>query len=153
MKNLISFLIVFIQIIGVKAQTYNLSVINGYGSGNYQVGDTIDVFLPYADYAYRITFFGDDIEDIDSINIDDGRKIASVEHAAIFPANLYVATKEQLNKIIYEIQDDLNKQTAYFKEIGKHLEAARLKERVTFDLEMMRELGYCSGIENYSLIS
>ncbi|MFN5841664.1 MAG: excinuclease ABC subunit UvrB [Bacteroidota bacterium] len=119
--------------------------------GTFRVkGDTIDVFLPYADYAYRITFFGDDIEDIDSINIDDGRKIASVEHAAIFPANLYVAPKEQLNKIIYEIQDDLNKQTAYFKEIGKHLEAARLKERVTFDLEMMRELGYCSGIENYS---
>ncbi len=119
--------------------------------GTFRVkGDTVDVFLPYADYAYRITFFGDDIEDIGSINIDDGKKIASVDHAAIFPANLYVAPKEQLSKIIYEIEDDLNKQIDYYKEIGKHLEAARVKERVTFDLEMMRELGYCSGIENYS---
>lgn len=119
--------------------------------GTFRVlGDTIDVYLPYADYAYRITFFGDEIEEIESVDINTGKKIASVEHAAIFPANLYVAPKEQLNKIIYEIQDDLHKQVEYYKEIGKHLEAARLKERVTFDIEMMRELGYCSGIENYS---
>jgi excinuclease ABC subunit B len=119
--------------------------------GTFRVlGDTVDIYMPYADYSYRVTFFGDEIEEIESVDINTGKKISSIEYAAIFPANLYVAPKEQFNKIIYEIQDDLNKQVAYYKEIGKHLEAARLKERVTFDIEMMRELGYCSGIENYS---
>jgi excinuclease ABC subunit B len=119
--------------------------------GTFRVlGDTVDIYMPYADYSYRVTFFGDEIEEIESVDINTGKKISSIEYAAIFPANLYMAPKEQFNKIIYEIQDDLNKQVAYYKEIGKHLEAARLKERVTFDIEMMRELGYCSGIENYS---
>ncbi len=119
--------------------------------GTFRVrGDTIDVFLPYMENAIRITFFGDEVEEIHITDINTGKGISSVDEAAIFPANLYVAPKDQLNKIIYEIQDDLNKQVEYFKEIGKHLEAARLKERVTFDIEMMRELGYCSGIENYS---
>ena len=119
--------------------------------GNFRVkGDVVDVFLAYADHALRITFFGNDIEQIDLIDPVSGRKFDTTEIAAIFPANIYVTPKEQLQRAIREIQDDLVAQVEYFKSIGKHLEAKRLEERTNFDLEMMRELGYCSGIENYS---
>ena len=113
-------------------------------------GDTIDIRLPYVDYGYRITFFGDEIEAIESIEIETGKRIESMENAAIFPANLYMAPKEMLQEIIIEIQDELRAQVEYFKNVGKHQEAARIKERVEYDIEMIRELGYCTGIENYS---
>jgi len=113
-------------------------------------GDTIDIRLPYVDYGYRITFFGDEIEAIESIEIDTGKRIEPMENAAIFPANLYMAPKEMLQEIIIEIQDELRAQVDYFKSVGKHQEAARIKERVEYDIEMIRELGYCTGIENYS---
>ncbi len=113
-------------------------------------GDTIDIRLPYVDYGYRITFFGDEIEAIESIEIETGKRIEPMENAAIFPANLYMAPKEMLQEIIIEIQDELLAQVEYFKNVGKHQEAARIKERVEYDIEMIRELGYCTGIENYS---
>jgi len=113
-------------------------------------GDTIDIRLPYVDYGYRVTFFGDEIEAIESIEIETGKRIEPMENAAIFPTNLYMAPKEMLQEIIIEIQDELLAQVAYFKSVGKHQEAARIKERVEYDIEMIRELGYCTGIENYS---
>ncbi len=113
-------------------------------------GDTVDIRLPYVDYGYRITFFGDEIETIESIEIETGKSIEPMENAAIFPANLYMAPKEMLQEIIGEIQDELSAQVAYFKKVGKPQEAARIKERVEYDIEMIRELGYCTGIENYS---
>jgi len=113
-------------------------------------GDTVDINLPYVDYGYRITFFGDEIETIESIEIESGKRIEQMENAAIFPANLYLAPKEMLQEIIYEIQDELRAQVAYFKKIGRNIEAQRIKERVEYDIEMIRELGYCTGIENYS---
>ena len=113
-------------------------------------GDTIDIRLPYVDYGYRITFFGDEIEAIESIEVESGKRIEPMENAAIFPANLYMAPKEMLQEIIIEIQDELRAQVEYFKNVGKHQEAARIKERVEYDIEMIRELGYCTGIENYS---
>jgi excinuclease ABC subunit B len=113
-------------------------------------GDTIDIRLPYVDYGYRITFFGDEIEAIESIEIETGKRIEPMENAAIFPANLYMAPKEVLQEIIIEIQDELRAQVEYFKSVGKQQEAARIKERVEYDIEMIRELGYCTGIENYS---
>ena len=113
-------------------------------------GDTVDIRLPYVDYGYRITFFGDEIESIESIEIETGKRIEPMENAAIFPANLYMAPKEMLQEIIVEIQDELRAQVAYFKKVGKPQEAARIKERVEYDIEMIRELGYCTGIENYS---
>jgi excinuclease ABC subunit B len=113
-------------------------------------GDTVDVNLPYVDYGFRFIFFDDEIEEIHKIELETGKKIESVPNAAIYPATMYVAPKDQLHKIIYEIQDEMIAQEAYFKEQGKHLEAQRIKERVEHDVEMMRELGYCSGIENYS---
>lgn len=119
--------------------------------GTFRVqGDTVDINLPYVDYGYRITFFGDEIEEIESFETDTGKRIGTMTNAAIFPANLYVAPKDQMVKIIHEIQDEMNKQHEYFKSIGKHIEAQRIKERVNYDLEMIQELGYCSGIENYS---
>jgi excinuclease ABC subunit B len=113
-------------------------------------GDTVDIRLPYVDYGYRITFFGDEIESIESIEIETGKRIEEMENAAIFPANLYLAPKEMVQQIIYEIQDEVRAQVEYFKNVGKHIEAQRIKERVEYDIEMIRELGYCSGIENYS---
>ncbi|MEO8403474.1 MAG: excinuclease ABC subunit UvrB [Chitinophagaceae bacterium] len=113
-------------------------------------GDTVDINLPYADYGYRVTFFGDEIEEIESMDVVTGKRIAKMENAAIFPANLYVAPKDILQQVIYEIQDEMQAQTEYFKSTGKFIEAQRLKERVEYDLEMVRELGYCNGIENYS---
>ncbi len=119
--------------------------------GTFRVqGDTVDINLPYVDYGYRITFFGDEVEEIESFETDTGKRIGTMTNAAIFPANLYVAPRDQMVKIIHEIQDEMNKQHEYFKSIGKHIEAQRIKERVNYDLEMIQELGYCSGIENYS---
>ena len=106
--------------------------------------------MPYVDFGYRITFFGDEIETIETLELSSGKRISSVEHAAIFPANLYVAPKDMLQKVIHEIQDEVGLQTDYFKESGKYIEAQRISERVNYDLEMIRELGYCNGIENYS---
>ena len=119
--------------------------------GTFRVnGDTVDINLPYVDYGYRITFFGDEVEEIESFETDTGKRIGIMENAAIFPANLYIAPKDQMSSIMYEIQDEMTAQAEYFKSIGKHIEAQRIKERVSYDLEMMQELGYCSGIENYS---
>lgn len=113
-------------------------------------GDTVDINLPYADYGIRILFFGDEIEDIQRIETSTGKKIESVEDAAIFPANMYLAPQDQMKNIIHEIQDEVMAQEAYFKKEEKHIEAQRIKERVNYDLEMIQELGYCKGIENYS---
>ncbi len=119
--------------------------------GTFRVkGDTVDIFLAYADYALRIYFFGDEIENIQLIDPSTGKKITDEKQAVIFPANLFVTGKELLNTAIREIQDDMVLQVQMFEGERKHLEAKRLKERTEFDLEMMRELGYCSGIENYS---
>ncbi len=119
--------------------------------GTFRVkGDTVDVFLAYADYALRIYFFGDEIENIQLIDPISGKKISDEKQAVIFPANLFVTGKDLLNMAIREIQDDMVLQVQMFEGERKHLEAKRLKERTEFDLEMMRELGYCSGIENYS---
>ena len=113
-------------------------------------GDTVDVFLAYADYAVRIYFFGDEIESLQRIDPKTGKKISDEKIVTIFPANLFVTGKEGLNQAIREIQDDMVLQVQMFEMEKRHLEAKRLKERTEFDLEMMRELGYCSGIENYS---
>ncbi len=122
-----------------------------FSRGQFRVkGDTIDINLPYVDYGYRFVFFDDEIEEIYSIEIETGKKIESVQNAAVYPATMYVAPKDRLHQIIYEIQDEMIAQEAYFKEQGKFIEAQRIKERVEHDVEMMRELGYCSGIENYS---
>jgi excinuclease ABC subunit B len=119
--------------------------------GTFRVkGDTVDINLPYVDYGYRITFFGDEVEEIESFEVDTAKRIGVMENAAIFPANLYLAPRNQMTQIIYEIQDELNRQIEYFKNIGKPLEAQRIKERVNYDLEMIQELGFCPGIENYS---
>jgi excinuclease ABC subunit B len=119
--------------------------------GNFRVkGDTVDVFLAYADYAYRIIFFGDEVEELESIDPMSGKKIDATEHIAIFPANIFVTDQKRQLHAIWQIQEDMVKQAEYFKSNGKHLEAKRLEDRVTYDLEMIRELGYCSGIENYS---
>jgi excinuclease ABC subunit B len=119
--------------------------------GSFRVkGDTVDIFLAYADYAYRIVFLGNEIESIESIDPFNNVVLASFDSVNIYPANIFVTSKETLQGAIIQIQDDLMKQLDYYKEIGKHLEAKRLEDRVNYDLEMMRELGYCSGIENYS---
>lgn len=122
-----------------------------FNRGNFRIkGDTIDVFPGYADEAYRIHFFGDEIEEIESFDPITNNKIENFKKLNIFPANIFVTSPDILQNAIKSIQDDLILQHDYFKEIGKHLEAKRLKERTEFDLEMIRELGYCSGIENYS---
>ncbi len=119
--------------------------------GNFRIkGDTVDIFPSYADDAFRIHFFGDEIEDMESFNIQTNQVIEKYDLLTIYPANMFVTSPDVLQSAIKNIQDDLVKQHDYFKEIGKHLEAKRLKERTEFDLEMIRELGYCSGIENYS---
>lgn len=119
--------------------------------GNFRVqGDNVDIFLAYDDVALRVSFFGNEIEEISLFDPLSGRTIERMPHAAIFPANIYVTPRERLNAAIRDIQDDLVLQIEYFKSIGKYLEAKRLEERTNFDLEMMRELGYCNGIENYS---
>ena len=119
--------------------------------GKFRVkGDTVDVFPASADIAYRIIFFGDEIESLASFDPVSGLTIESLFEITVFPANIFVTSKEKMKEAIWEIQADMVKQVDYFKEIGRHLEAKRLEERVTYDIEMMRELGYCSGIENYS---
>jgi excinuclease ABC subunit B len=119
--------------------------------GNFRVkGDTVDINLAYADYSLRITFYDDEIEEIESFDTMSGKKMESFETVTIYPANIFVTSPETLKGAIYQIQEDMVKQVDYFKELGKHLEAKRLEDRVIYDLEMMRELGYCSGIENYS---
>ncbi len=120
--------------------------------GTFRVlGDTIDIYPAYADnYAFRVTMFGDEVEEIERFEAESGKRIEYVDDISIFPANLYIAPRDQFVPIIHEIQDELHAQVKYFKSIGKYLEAKRLEERVNFDLEMIRELGYCSGIENYS---
>ncbi|MCK0123443.1 excinuclease ABC subunit UvrB [Gelidibacter sp. F2691] len=122
-----------------------------FNHGNFRIkGDTVDIFPGYADYGVRVHFFGDEIEEIEAFNIQTNKVIETYDRINIFPANMFVTSPEVLQGAIKEIQDDLVKQVAYFQDIGKHLEAKRLKERTEFDLEMIRELGYCSGIENYS---
>ncbi|MCC7533012.1 MAG: excinuclease ABC subunit UvrB [Bacteroidia bacterium] len=122
-----------------------------FNRGNFRVkGDVLDVFPAYADFAFRVSFFGNEIEAIAIIDPISGKLQERVNDIAIFPANIYVTPKEQLNRAIREIQDDLVLQAEYFRGLGKPLEAKRLEERTNFDLEMIRELGYCSGVENYS---
>ena len=119
--------------------------------GTFRVkGDTVDVFVAYADFAYRIIFWGDEIESIQRIEPDTGKKFSDEKIISIFPANLFVTGKDTIDTAIHEIQDDLVAQLAFFEREGKYLEAKRLQERTEFDLEMIRELGYCSGVENYS---
>lgn len=122
-----------------------------FARGTFRVkGDTVDINLPYMDNGYRITFFGDEIESIETLELSTGKRISKVENAAIFPANLYIAPKDKLQQILYEIQDEAARQTEYFKETGRYIEAQRISERVNYDVEMIRELGYCNGVENYS---
>ncbi len=119
--------------------------------GTFRVkGDTVDINLPYVDFGYRITFFGDEIETIETLELSSNKRIGLVDNAAIFPANLYLAPKDIMQQVIHEIQDETAAQVEYFKNSGKFIEAQRLDERVNYDLEMIRELGYCNGIENYS---
>ncbi|MBU1010988.1 MAG: excinuclease ABC subunit UvrB [Bacteroidetes bacterium] len=119
--------------------------------GKFRVkGDTIDIFPAYADTAIRLVFWDDQLESIESFDPVSGRGITSMDLITIYPANIFVTSQEKMRASMLEIQDDLFKQVAYYKEIGKHEEAKRLEDRVVYDIEMMRELGYCSGIENYS---
>jgi len=129
---------------------YNRTTVE-FTRGTFRVkGDTVDINLPYLDVGYRVTFFGDEIEEIESIDVPTGKRILKLDNAAIFPANLYVAPKDIMQTVMYEIQDEMAAQVDYFKSVGKFIEAQRLKERVEYDLEMIRELGFCNGIENYS---
>ncbi|HTQ26678.1 MAG TPA: excinuclease ABC subunit UvrB, partial [Puia sp.] len=122
-----------------------------FNRGNFRVkGDTVDINLPYVDFGYRITFFGDQVEEIESFEIKTGKRIGRMANAAIFPANLYLAPKDMIQQILAEIQDEMAAQVGYFKSVGKFIEAQRLSERVSYDVEMIRELGYCNGVENYS---
>ncbi|QXP53715.1 excinuclease ABC subunit UvrB [Cellulophaga sp. HaHa_2_1] len=122
-----------------------------FKNGNFRVkGDVVDVFPSYADHAFRIHFFGDEIEEIEAFDPLKNTKLDTYENLNIYPANMFVTSPDILQNAIHQIQDDLVKQIDFFKEVGKPLEAKRLEERTNFDLEMIRELGYCSGIENYS---
>jgi excinuclease ABC subunit B len=122
-----------------------------FGRATFRVkGDTIDINLPYADWGYRVIFWGDEIESIEHIEKDSGRRIMAIDEAAIFPANLYIAPKDRIFEILREIEAEMHAQEKYFIREGRISEARRIKERTTLDLEMIKELGYCSGIENYS---
>ena len=119
--------------------------------GTFRVkGDTVDIYPAYLDLAYRVSFFGDEIEELSSIDPTSGKTLEKTTHLALFPANLFVTPKERFTQVIWEIQEELQMRKAQLLDEGRHLEAKRLEERVNYDLEMMRELGYCSGIENYS---
>jgi excinuclease ABC subunit B len=119
--------------------------------GTFRVkGDTVDIYPAYLDVAYRVSFFGDEIEELSTIDPASGKTIEKTKHLALFPANLFVTPKERFTQVIWEIQEELQMRKAQLLDEGRHLEAKRLEERVNYDLEMMRELGYCSGIENYS---
>jgi excinuclease ABC subunit B len=129
---------------------YNRTTVE-FTRGTFRVkGDTVDINLPYLDVGYRVSFFDDEIESIESIDVVNGKRIGRLSNAAIFPANLYVAPKDVMQNVLYEIQDEMAAQVDYFKAGGKFIEAQRIKERVEYDLEMIRELGFCNGIENYS---
>lgn len=139
------------QLLKLLVQSLYARTTAEFSNGNFRIkGDVVDVFPGYADYAFRIHFFGDEIEEIEAIDPANQKVIELYEQLTIYPANMFVTSPEVLQNAIHNIQEDLVKQVAYFNEIGKPLEAKRLEERTTFDLEMMRELGYCSGIENYS---
>ncbi len=119
--------------------------------GTFRVrGDTVDIFPAYTDIAIRVAFFGDEVEEISSFDPADGRRIDVLNEYMIYPANIFVTTRERINQAIGQIQDDLMRQVTYFNDTGKREEAKRLEQRVSYDLEMIKELGYCSGIENYS---
>ena len=119
--------------------------------GTFRVkGDTVDVFPGYADFAYRIIFWGDEIEQLEMIDPVSGARTDTLENIAVYPANIFVTSQDKMKSALMDIQMDMKRQVDYFNEIGRHLEAKRLKDRVEYDVEMMRELGYCSGIENYS---
>ncbi|HLW09402.1 MAG TPA: excinuclease ABC subunit UvrB [Fermentimonas sp.] len=133
------------------ASLYSRNETVEFDRGNFRVkGDTVDVFLAYHDYIIRIIFWGDEIESIESVDPLTGVTTERFDAYRIFPANLFVTTQERINRAVDEILIDLGKQVEFFKEIGKPLEAKRLYERVTYDVEMIKEIGYCSGIENYS---
>ena len=143
----------------ISRQGFLHSLVNGlysrtqgdFARGTFRVkGDTVDINLPYTDNGYRVTFFGDEIETIETLELSTGKRIMKVDNAAIFPANLYIAPKDKLQDILAEIQDECGRQTDYFKNSGKYIEAQRISERVNYDVEMIRELGYCNGVENYS---
>lgn len=122
-----------------------------FGRGTFRVrGDVVDINLPYADWGIRVTFWGDEIEAIETIEIESGKRVNAMDITAIFPATLYVAPRDRLGQIIEQIQNEMWAQEKFFIREGRLLEARRVKERTTFDLEMIKELGYCSGIENYS---
>ncbi|MBN2213200.1 MAG: excinuclease ABC subunit UvrB [Bacteroidales bacterium] len=122
-----------------------------FSRGNFRVGgDTVDVFLAYNDYAYRFHFWGDEIEEIQSINTENGQVLETHEQVMVFPANIFITAKYRMQNALKQIENDMFKQVEYFTELGKIQESKRLQERVTYDLEMIRELGYCPGIENYS---
>ena len=124
---------------------------NDLSRGKFRVkGDTVDIHLAYVDFGIRVTFWGDEIESISILHLPEMKTVDQVDQYVIFPANIFVTAKEDINRSIHQIQDDLVQQLAYFDELGKTLESRRLKSRVELDLEMIRELGYCSGIENYS---
>ncbi|MDA3943863.1 MAG: excinuclease ABC subunit UvrB [Bacteroidetes bacterium] len=119
--------------------------------GKFRVkGDTLDIFPAYADTAFRIIFWGDEVDSLETIEPESGKRIESLDEITIYPANIFVTSQDKMKDALWQIQDDLFKHVAYYKEIGKYEEAKRLEDRVTYDIEMMRELGYCSGIENYS---
>lgn len=129
---------------------YNRTTVD-FKRGTFRVqGDTVDIFVAYADFAYRIIFWGDEIESIQRIEPDTGKKLSDEKIVSIFPANLFVTGKDVLHQAITEIQNDMVEQVKFFERDGRFLEAKRLQERTEFDIEMMRELGYCSGVENYS---
>ena len=143
----------------ISRQGFLLALLNAFYNrsqgdftrGTFRVkGDTVDINLPYVDYGYRVSFFGDEIESIETLELSTGKRIIQVEDAAIFPASLYLAPKDMQAKVISQIQDECFAQAEYFKKSGKFIEAQRITERVNYDIEMIKELGYCNGIENYS---
>ena len=122
-----------------------------FSNGRFRVkGDTVDVFPSYADFCYRVSFWDDEIESLETFDPITGHRIDSMNEIVIYPASNFLTSKERLNDALRQIEDDMFERRDYLKEIGKHLEAKRLEERVNYDLEMIREVGYCSGIENYS---
>ncbi|MCK4568966.1 MAG: excinuclease ABC subunit UvrB [Bacteroidales bacterium] len=124
---------------------------NDFSRGRFRVrGDTVDIYPAYADFAFRIIFFGEEVESIETFDPVNNKGISRLDSASIYPANVFVTSPDKMKESLMDIQDDMVRQVAYFKESGKHLEAKRLEDRVSYDIEMMRELGYCSGIENYS---
>ena len=139
------------QLLKLLVQSLYARTTADFSNGNFRIkGDVVDIFPGYADHAFRVDFFGDEIEEIEAFDPVTQSVVEIYEQLTIYPANMFVTSPEVLQNAIHHIQDDLLKQITYFNEIGKPLEAKRLEERTTFDLEMMRELGYCSGIENYS---